>query len=714
MTLGLDALQAIGTRKGWLRRPDAVRAWPPRGLATSVLDSLWGSLKKAVEDRRLFILLPFVMIAGMAFYAALPFEPPRLLLAGGAVLSAIVIVAALWQQNLSALRIGIQAVAFWLGLCLLPLHAMAFGTQMLSLPAYGTYSMQVDQIISSGDGQRRVIVSSIVPEAGSRAVPIRRARLLLPDDIPVHPGDVLKASVRFAPVPGPVLPGTYDGQFHSYFAGIGAYGTATSGIEVVARADPLNVARQVQALRDMIGKRLDAVLTGDTAAIGKAMVVGDQSGITDQTRDLMAASGLAHIYSISGLHLSIVAGGIFWLVRLVLASIPALVGWPVKKIAAVVGVVAAFLYLLLAGGVSNVPALRSTLMLALVFGAVLAGRRALTMRNVAIAAIAIVLIDPASVFRPSFQLSFAAVVGLIGVYELPQPERRPGGKLAKINRLVLTTAWTSLIAGFATLLFSAYHFQQTSPLGVLGNVMALPFVSFIIMPFGVLAVLAMPLGIDAPLIAIMGWGIDRMVDVAELVAGWSAGITGNPLLAGWTLMAGLAALAWFAFIGSRWRLLGPLVALPLILVVGFEPRPDVLIADSTQAVAVRDGDGLALASGKVGSFAVDVWSRHYQTPIGQTHSGTQCDKLGCIVRTEAFSLAVVRNAAAFAEDCGAHDLLIARVDPPTSCYRSGPVIGPGELKRGGVHWLRWNEAAGRFDIRPAIENLRRPWRASPR
>src|SRR5690606_26923847 len=129
---------------------------------------------------------------------------------------------------------------------------------------------------------------------------------------------------------------------------------------------------------------------------------------------------------------------------------------------------------------------------------------------------------PASVFRPSFQLSFAAVVGLIGVYELPRllPDHTPG-RLRRVFDLVAATAWTSFIAGLATLLFSAYHFQQTAPLGVLGNVLALPFVSLVIMPFGVLSVLAMPLHMDAPFILTMGWGIDRMVDVAELVAGWS-------------------------------------------------------------------------------------------------------------------------------------------------------------------------------------------------
>ncbi len=156
--------------------------------------------------------------------------------------------------------------------------------------------------------------------------------------------------------------------------------------------------------------------------------MGDQSLISDETRDVMAASGLAHVYSISGLHLSLVAGGVFFLLRFGLASMS---GWtqalPVKKIAAVGGILAACFYLLLAGGFANVPALRSTIMLGLIFGAILAGRRALTMRNVAIAALAIIVIDPASVFRASFQLSFAAVAALIGVYELP---RKPRGARA--------------------------------------------------------------------------------------------------------------------------------------------------------------------------------------------------------------------------------------------------------------------------------------------
>ncbi len=709
----------VAGHEAWGTRSDeaARRHWPPHASQSrwlqAIASSLAASFAQAAENRRLFVLLPFSLIAGLIVYFILPHEPGIIFQAGGAVAAALLLLAAALGQSLGMVRVGVQLAALWFGFCLLPIHATLFGTPMLAFPAYGLYEAHVDEVLSADESQRRVIVSQLLPQDGARRLDIRRARLSLPAEPELRPGDRLRAALRLAPVPGPVLPGSHDGQFHSYFIGVGAYGNATGAIQRIAQGSDTDLARQVQGLRSFIAARIDLALQGPSAAIGKSMVMGDQSDISDETRDVMAASGLAHIYSISGLHLSIVAGGIYWLVRLLLVCIPVLVAWPIKQIAAIVGIVSAFLYLLLAGGVDNVPAFRSTLMLALIFGAVLAGRRALTMRNVAIAALLIIVIDPASVFRPSFQLSFAAVIGLIGIYEMPRPFETANTKLERLWRLVAATAWTSFIAGLATLLFSAYHFQQTAPLSVLGNVMALPFVG-LIMWAGVVAMLVMPLGLDGVCFQIMGWGIEGMLWVAELVAGWSEGLTGNPLIAGWALVGGLAALAWFGFLENRWRLVGPALLVPAVFLFGLEPRPDILIADTTQAVAVRDGESLALVSGRTGSFAVNVWSRHYQTEIGPTHSGAVCDSLACIVEPGDYSIAIVRNAAAFAEDCGRHDLLIARIYPPGSCFAAGPVIGPAQLATGGVHWLHWNPQAGRFDIRPAMVNLNRAWRVERR
>lgn len=495
-----------------------------------------------------------------------------------------------------------------------------------------------------------------------------------------------------------------------------SYGNVTSGLSVQTRDTGFNPTRWVEELRRDISGRIDAVLDGEAASIGRAMVVGDQSTIVDETRNVMSAAGLAHIYSISGLHMSLVAGGMFALLRLLLASMHGVAqAVPIKKLAAIGGIVTACGYLLLAGGVGNVPAFRSMLMLALVFGAVLAGRRALTMRNVALAAMVIILIDPASIFRASFQLSFTAVVALIGVYEMP---RRPmvgkRGFFGRVGNVLWTTALTSLIAGSATLLFSAYHFQQTAPLGVLGNVLALPVVSLVIMPAAMIGLLVMPLGLEGIFFTVMGWGIERMLDVARLVAGWSAGLDSNPLLTATALMIGLAALAWFAFLEGWWRYAGPILAIPVVLAFGFDVRPDVLIADTTQAVAVRTDAGLGLLGGRAGSFAVNVWSDQYQEVIAPEPVGRHCDSLACVVLANGFSVSLVKGPEAFDEDCARNELVVTRLRAPATCRAVTTVIDADDLARGGVQWLRWDAGRGAFDIRPAIPSLTRPWRVSPR
>ena len=665
----------------------------------------------ALEARRTFVLVPFAVVTGLVVYAGLPGEPMQPVLAAGMLL---LLSLAFQLRHRALVHIAVLACCVWFGALLLPLHSALFGTAMLERPTFGTFTAHVDEVISANAEERRIVVSALTPEGDTRPVHIRRARLLVLPEPLLAPGDTVRAALRLAPIPGPVLPGAYDGQFHSYFAGIGAYGTVIGTLEHLSAGSGWDPTRSVETLRMTIGGRIDAVLKDDVGAIARAMTMGDQSAISDEAREVMAASGLAHVYSISGLHLAIVAGGIYFLVRLLLAAIPvAAVHLPVKRIAAVVGILAALGYLLLAGGLNNVPALRSTIMLGLVFGAVLAGRQALTMRNVAIAAILIILLDPASVFRPSFQLSFAAVVALIGFYEMPHraPMDAPG-RWSAITVPVRDAAITSLVAGLATLVFSAYHFQQTAPLSVLGNVMVLPVLTLVIMPFAVVSVLAMPLALERWPLELMGWGIERMLDIAALVAGWSEGWTGNPLLTTWALAIALAALAWFAFFPTLRRMLGPVVAVPLLLLFGFAARPDVLVADTTQAVAVRTSAGLGMVTGRTGSFAVDAWSEHYQEEIGAVAEGVNCDVAGCIAVTDRFSLAVARSVDALPEDCGRHDLLIARFRVPSWC--GGVVIDEADLAGGGVHRLRWIDEEGAFEVVAAIPAGERPWRIGTR
>ena len=674
----------------------------------SPLSGLGTSFISALEHRRLFLLWPYAIIVGLVASANLPELPPFALPAVGA---ALVLAMLLSLNQLALLRLFGLLVALWLGFCLLPIHGALFGTQMLARPAYGTYEMRVDEIVSTIDGDVRAIVSRITPGTDTSALPIRRARIVVRAGTALAPGDVIRAPVRFYAIPGPVVPNGFDTQFHAYFDGIGAYGNTTGSVEIITTGDLSAPERTIDGIRRAIAQRIDADLSQPAAGIARALINGDQSAVSDEARDTMATAGLAHVLSVSGLHLTIVAGLVLVTLRIGLAMLPGIHGRvAVKRIAAGVAILAALGYFAISGG--NVAALRSTIMLVLVLGAIVFGRRALTMRNVAIAALLVILTDPASIFRPSFQLSFAAVIALIAMWELMTPAgTRNQSVPRRIGDYLLGIVLTSTVAGLATLLFSVYHFQQTSPLGFLGNLLSLPLVGFVMMPAAVVATLLMPLGWEAPFLAVMGWSIEGMLAIGQFVANLSASFDYSPLLTPLALGIGLAAFAWFTFLPDWHRLIGPAVAIPLIALFAVDRAPDVLIADTTQAIAMRVNGDMALVAGKGNSFAVDVWRETYTDPI-EAASPLQCDSIGCFGSSpRGFTIALISDPAGFYEDCALADLVITRRPAPGSC--GATVIDAEALSRGGVYWLAWNEESRTFEVRPAIPPVSRPWRATP-
>jgi len=672
---------------------------------------LFASAAHALEQRQLFVLLPYAIILGLVASLVADAPPAPAALA----IVALGLLMALWlsRRVLVALRVFAILAAFWCGFSLLAVHGALFGTPMLYGSAYGTFEARVDGVVAVTEKGRRMVISDIVPVPPTKAVAFKRARILVKDGPPLAPGDIIRGPIRFYAVPGPVLPNAYDSEFHSYFDGIGAYGDATRAISLVRAGDAVAPDRLIDDIRQSIGARISVALAQPADGIARALITGDQTGVTDGARQIMATAGLAHVLSISGLHLTLVAGTVFTVLRLLFALIgPLARRVSAKKLAAVGGILASLVYYAISGG--DIAALRSTVMIVLVFGAVLAGRRALTMRNVAIAGLVTVITDPANVFRPSFQLSFAAVIGLVGVYEILQRRApRHHGVLGHVVGHFAGIATTSLIAGAATTLFSIYHFQQTSPLGIVGNLMALPLVGFIMMPAAMLSVLAMPFGFEWPFLVAMGWSIDRMLDVAGLVAGWSQGINQSQLLTPMALFIGLLALAWFSFFTNRYRLIGPALAIPAVLLFALDQPPDVIVSDTTQALAVSAGPGFALVAGKAPSFATTVWTQTYKLAIAAPPPGmTHCDSLGCITHSpQGFTVAVSKDQAGLAEDCANADLVVTRLDAPPACGAETTVLDRKSLAKGGVEWLRWQPAAGRFEVRPAITDLNRPWRA---
>ncbi len=185
---------------------------------------LAASLASALEERRYFILLPFAAIGGLCTCAALPAEPAPALLLAAAV--AIIAVLAVVRHSLPGTRVGVLLAAAWFGFLLLPIHGALFGTAMLSRPVYGTYQAKVDAILTETEDEARVVLSEIRPVDTARNLPVRRARVIIGDGPDLAPGDIISGPFRFAPVPGAVIPGGFDTQFHAYFDGWGAYGNS--------------------------------------------------------------------------------------------------------------------------------------------------------------------------------------------------------------------------------------------------------------------------------------------------------------------------------------------------------------------------------------------------------------------------------------------------------------------------------------------------------
>src|SRR5262249_15827450 len=131
-------------------------------------------------------------------------------------------------------------------------------------------------------------------------------------------GDAVSVLARLAPPSGPVEPGTYDFAQAAFYEGIGAYGFAFGAAKPAKLGAPplaILLSEPIAAVRDGIRRRVEAVLSGDNGHVAAALIMGDQNGISDQTQNDMRASGLGHVLSISGLHMALVAGSVFWLLR---------------------------------------------------------------------------------------------------------------------------------------------------------------------------------------------------------------------------------------------------------------------------------------------------------------------------------------------------------------------------------------------------------------
>ncbi len=468
-------------------------------------------------------------------------------------------------------------------------------------------------------------------------------------------------------------------------------------------------------------------MSGDIAAIGEALITGERAEISQQSNTSLQISGLAHVLSISGLHMSLIAGGVFALVRGLLALSPTLaLSFPIKKWAALAALLIGFLYMLLSG--SAVATQRSYVMLAIMFLAILLDRPALSTRNLAIAALLILVLEPEAALSASFQMSFLAVAGLVCFYdawfsrdkESDRSLERNGGWRrwrGKLWRALLIASATTLIAGTLSSIPALYHFGRASPFSLLANLLATPVIGLVVMPMALASILLMPLGLDALPLQLMGEGLRVMLSISDWVAALPSARMMVPTLALSTvLLLALAALMLCLLRGPpRWA---GLVLLPVAFVcAGFRNEPDILVERTVSNVAIRTETGhLAFANTKRGRFAAEKWLQaNGEEPRLTSSSGRlswTCTKASCLAMVKAHRVVYLDDVAALGGGCPPADILIARFPLRDKCDGRLLTIDRFDVWRNGAYAI-YLDQAGITQRTSRSEQGRRPWTLAP-
>ncbi|WP_246660183.1 ComEC/Rec2 family competence protein [Rhizobium sp. FKL33] len=637
------------------------------------------------------------------------------------------------------------------------------GTLLLDGPVTTTIRGRVETRETDGRGRWRYRI---------RVEETERPRLKRPPDIvtvtggsgeAIDLGEGIEGRARLTPPSGPALRGLNDFAFDAYFSDLGAQGYfygAPEPWDAPSSADEANLLRRavgwIEPLRLAISARIRSILPGDVGAFAASMVTDDRRAISKETTEALRLSGLAHIVAISGLNMALAAGLFFVGLRMALSLSQRIAhSWPVKRIAAVGALVTVTGYYLISG--FAVSAERAYVMMAIMLIAAISGRRAISLRNVALSAMIILAATPSAVLGPGFQMSYAATIALVAGYSAwlrrdsgpslveVMPLLRP---MAPIWRFFMAVFVTSLIGGFSTALFSAEHFHRLAAWGLLANLLAMPIISFIVMPCGLIALLLMPFGLDWLPLEIMGWGLGWVIGVAH----WTASLGGDWVtgrLPGWFFVSVATGLLILALCRSRLRLAGLGLCLMAAAALAVTPGPSpprLIIHESGRLLGLTTGEGIAVNEQKPEAFIVDQWRRALRRDridkpdmsasldlprpgrdappadldavrermrimkASLPSSRFLCEKNGfCAGRvTDAIRVVVIARAAFAGPACDEFEIVVAPVRLGFDECRSGArLVTLASLRRTGT--LEISVKGATFEETSSFTSISRPW-----
>ena len=685
--------------------------------------SEWALLE--VAPGRLLPWLPVAFGSGIALYFTADREPAWWAAAGLTLVTiAIAIVA---RRRLFGFPLALALATISCGFCVATLQSARVAHPVLQV---STWNAQLSGFVESREEREksdRIVIRVHRFEAPRVNEKPERVRVSVRKNTAPDVGTYIALKAHLSPPLAPLRPGGYDFARDMYFQQIGASGYVLGRIKIepppviettwTQRATQQS-AMFIDALRESLNRRIHAILPGDRGSLASALITGKRNSISEAVRDTFYVSSLAHVLAISGFHMAVVAGIMFFCVRAGLALVPSLaIARPIKKWAALAALFAAAFYLVLSG--SSVSTQRSFIMIGIVLIGVMADRPAITFRTLAIAAVGVLTIAPQSVLHPSFQMSFAATLALIAGFQYGVPNWR-GDADTSLGARAALWGWreiaglllASLVAGLATTPYAAYHFHRVAPYGVLANLLAMPVITTVVMPMGILGVLTMPFGFDALFWRLMGVGIDWMIGVAQWVTSLPGSVGQMAAFGTGPLLLVTLGLLLICLLRTPLRWSGAVLAIAAGLWALQTPRPAALISGDGQIAAMRRPDGrLTILHRGRDSFAVKDWLAADGDRRGPKDAsltdGVRCDAVGCTAKLADGRLAAYAlSVEAFEEDCARAAVVLSPREAPGACQAL--LIDRPVWRAQGATALYWT--GNRFEVQMAHPpGTDRPW-----
>jgi competence protein ComEC len=701
------------------RKPARVRRAPRKARLGDAIKAAREAVGKtlALQHDRWALWPPVAMIFGAAAWMSTPVEPaPWIapvvfgLSAGLALLLATLPLAGAGRIRLVGAGALVLVAAFSLGAVAGEIRTSAVAAPRIA-EELGPVRL-TGWVLDAEPGATRPRMKVLVDAIDGVKKPPRYVRLSV--NAVLSPGRAVDCLVLLRPPEGPLAPRGFDFARRAWFQKIGATGVALGRCRPIAAPPPSRLADRVMLYTTSVRRDLtESIVTaspGEGGAIAAALVTGDRSFMSDATNVAFRDSGLGHLLSVSGLHMALVAGGIFAALHFLLALLaPVALRFPIRKWAAGAALLGAGAYLVVSG--ASVPAQRAFVMTAVALGAVLIDRPAFSLRALALAAVIVVLLSPESVVDPGFQMSFAATAALIAAFE--QPLRSPGPALAPGFILGgLDASWkllsgmlvASLVAGLATDVFAIYHFQRVAVYGLASNLASTPLISFVIAPSAVIAAVLAPFGLaDVPL-AIMAGALDMVAAIGRVFSDRPEAVRSLPVVPTLAFLLAVGAIIWTCLWRGPLRWLGIIALLASGIMYASAPKAVLWTDGDLRAVVARTPQGwIAVADPRRGAFAKGRMGGLAGLSGAQTENlapPEQCDRIVCTWRTPHNRWVFrIYRAEGMAAACEVNVIVLSDV-PVDQAFRTRcrplAVIDPADLARKGGLSMTETAAGVRF------------------